>query len=158
MSETKVLPKVTVVAFEYILLNVFKLSFLLWSTQSHMAPILQIPKSESFCLTIQTKYGFWIVLKQKELFKHVQHTLECVSLFGTETCDTSKICKWWMVGRWMVPTALLFFAQTFLLLFQIIFKQKEPDDHSFFIYIKWKGTFSSKKEPIGKVCYIAEVV
>ena len=111
MSETKVLPKVTVVAFEYILLNVFKLSFLLWSTQSHMAPILQIPKSESFCLTIP-----W-------------NTLECGSLFGTETFDTSKLFKWWMVGRWMDPTGLLLFAQTFLLLFQIIFKQKEHDDH-----------------------------
>ena len=42
-----------------------------------------------------------------------------------------------------------------LLLFQIIVIQKEPDHPSFLIDIKSKGTFSSKKEPIGKVWYIA---
>jgi len=62
------------------------------------------------------------LLKDKGTCKPAQNTLECVFLFGTETCDTSKLCKWWMVGRWMEPTALLFFAQTVFLLFQIIFK------------------------------------
>ena len=41
----------------------------------------------------------------------------------------------------------------FVLLFQIIFNQKEPDHPSFYINIRSKGTFSSKKEPNGKVWY-----
>ena len=48
-------------------------------------------------------------------------------------------------------------SSNFFLLFQIIFIQKEPDHPSFLIDIKSKGTFSSKKEPIGKVWYIADV-
>ena len=46
------------------------------------------------------------------------------------------------------------FIELFLL-FQIIVFQKEPDHPSFLIDIKSKETFSSKKEPIGKVWYIA---
>ena len=34
-------------------------------------------------------------------------------------------------------------------------QQNEPDHQSILINIKSKGTFSSKKEPIGKVWYIA---
>ena len=77
------------------------------------------------------------------------------SFFGSETCDTSKLRKRWMVGRWMEPTRASVLSSNFFLLFQIIINQKEPDHLSFFINIKSKGTFSSKKEPIGKVWYIA---
>ena len=51
-------------------------------------------------------------------------------------------------------SSLRSFIELFLL-FQIIVIQKEPDHPSFLIDIKSKGTFSSEKEPIGKVWYIA---
>ena len=51
-------------------------------------------------------------------------------------------------------SSLRSFIKLFLL-FQIIVIQKEPDHPSFLIDIISKGTFSSKKEPIGKVWYIA---
>ena len=38
--------------------------------------------------------------------------------FGTETCDTSKYCKWWLVGRWMEPTESLVLCKPSI--FQII--------------------------------------
>ena len=76
----------------------------------------------NFCQIIKSESMDFDLLKDKGTCKPAQNTLECVFLFGTETCDTSKLCKWWMVGRWMEPTALLFFAQTVFLLFQIIFK------------------------------------
>jgi len=76
----------------------------------------------NFCQIIKSESMDFDLLKDKGTCKPAQNTLECVFLFGTETCDTSKLCKWWMVGRWMKPTELLFFAQTVLLLFQIIFK------------------------------------
>ena len=47
--------------------------------------------------------------------------------FGTETCDTSKYWKRWMVGRWMEPTESLvlcsksFFSSS---IFQIICLQR----------------------------------
>ena len=55
----------------------------------------------------------------------------------------------------MDPTRASVLSSNFFLLFQIIVIQKEPDHPSFLIDIKSKGTFSSKKEPIGKVWYIA---
>ena len=56
----------------------------------------------------------------------------------------------------MEPTRASVISSNFFLLFQIIVIQKEPDHPSFLIDIKSKGTFSSKKEPIGKVWYIAK--
>ena len=58
----------------------------------------------------------------------------------------------------MQPTGASVLALNFFLLFQIIVIQKEPDHPSFLINIKSKGTFSSKKEPIGKVWYIATII
>ena len=55
----------------------------------------------------------------------------------------------------MEPTRASVLSSNFVLLFQIIVNQKEPDHPSFYINIRSKGTFSSKKEPIGKVWYIA---
>ena len=55
----------------------------------------------------------------------------------------------------MDPTHASVLSSNFVLLFQIIVNQKEPDHPSFYINIRSKGTFSSKKEPIGKVWYIA---
>ena len=56
----------------------------------------------------------------------------------------------------MEPTRSSALSSNFVLLFQIIVNQKEPDHPSFYINIRSKGTFSSKKEPIGKVWYIAD--
>ena len=56
----------------------------------------------------------------------------------------------------MEPTRASVISSNFFLLFQIIVIQKEPDHPSFLIDIKSKGTFSSEKEPIGKVWYIAQ--
>ena len=56
----------------------------------------------------------------------------------------------------MEPTRASALSSNFVLLFQIIVNQKEPDQPSFYINIRSKGTFSSKKEPIGKVWYIAD--
>ena len=146
----KALHKFRVVAYRNILLNLFKLSFLLGRTQSHMVLIFLINKSESFFWTNENNCSFLIVLKQKEHFKLVQQTSECVSLFGSETCDTSKLRKRWLVGRWMEPTHASVLRSNLFLLFQIIVKQKEPDHRSFWINIKWKGTFSSKRNPLAK--------
>ena len=57
----------------------------------------------------------------------------------------------------MEPTRASVLSSNFVLLFQIIVNQKEPDHPSFYINIRSKGTFSSKKEPIGKVWYIADI-
>ena len=62
---------------------------------------------------------------------------------------------WW--GGGLEPTRASVLSSNFVLLFQIIVIQKEPDHPSFLIDIKSKGTFSSKKEPIGKVWYIANL-
>ena len=59
-----------------------------------------------------------------------------LSLFGSETCDTSKLRKRWLVGRWKEPTRASVLRSNLLLLFQIIVKQKEPDHHSFWKNIK----------------------
>ena len=56
----------------------------------------------------------------------------------------------------MEPTRASVLSSNFVLLFQIIVNQKEPDHPSFYIDIRSKGTFLSKKEPIGKVWYIAK--
>ena len=41
-------------------------------------------------------------------------------------------------------------SSNFVLLFQIIVNQKEPDHPSFYIDIRSKGTFSSKRNPLAK--------
>ena len=61
----------------------------------------------NFCQIIKSESMDFDLLKDKGTCKPAQNTLECVFLFGTETCDTSKLCKWWMVGRWMDGAPLL---------------------------------------------------
>jgi len=94
-----------------------------------------------------------MVLKQKEHLKHEQRKAFLFLVQKHVILQNKANGGWWGGGLDLTRASVL--SSNFFLLFQIIFIQKEPDHPSFLIDIKSKGTFSSKKEPIGKVWYIA---